>query len=257
MTLLGSSRQPFLGLALAAAFGIALGDLIHPPGQMLTIAIAAAGVCALSLVRWPNVPVTYILVCCSFLLVHNLRTSATPGLLLSSLLGERPRVITATGAVVSEPKVAENGIASFLLRLNSIELGGRTEPSDATILIRWKGSAVFGDELRLFGMAAPIAPPRNPGEFDMRAYLARRDVRRVLFVRYPEEGVLLRAGGGNPILRVAQQSRNWLQGILCRGLDDSPDVRDFISGITLGLRHQTPEDIEEPFQQTELFICLR
>ena len=27
-------------------------------------------------------------------------------------------------------------------------------------------------------------------------------------------------------------------------------MRDFISGIALGLRHQTPEDIEEPFQQT-------
>src|ERR1700704_3179706 len=219
MTLPGTSRLPFLGLALASALGIALGDLIHPPGQVLTIAIVAAGVCALSLIWWPNILVTYLFVCCSFLLVHNLRTSATPGLSLSYRLGERPRVITATGAMVSEPKVAENGIASFLLRLNSIELEGRVESSDATILIRWKGSVVFGDELRLFGMAAPIAPPRNPGEFDMRAYLARRDVHRVLFVRYPEDGVLLRAGGGNPILRVAQQSRNWLQGILCRGLD--------------------------------------
>jgi ComEC/Rec2-related protein len=129
-------------------------------------------------------------------------------------------------------------------------LEGRTEPSDATILVRWKGSAVFGDELRLSGFISPIDPPRNPGEFDMRAYLERRDVRRVLFVSDQEGGVLLGRGGGNPILRMAQQSRNWLQSVLCRGLDDSPEVKEFISGITLGLRHQTPEDIEEPFQQT-------
>src|SRR4029077_19954628 len=101
-----------------------------------------------------------------------------------------------------------------------------------------------------FGMAEPISPPRNPGEFDMRSYLRRRDVRRTLFVRYAEDGVLLHHDGGNPILRAAQASRAWMQKILCRSLEDSPDVQNFVSGIALGLRHQTPEDIEEPFQQT-------
>src|SRR5204862_3568531 len=52
------------------------------------------------------------------------------------------------------------------------------------------------------------------------------------------------------ILRAAQKSRAWMRNALSRGLDDSPEVQDFLSGIVLGLRHQTPEDIEEPFQQT-------
>jgi len=84
----------------------------------------------------------------------------------------------------------------------------------------------------------------------MRSYLARQDVRRSLFVRYPEDGVLIRKGAGNPIFRAAQESRAWMQTAICRGLDDSPQVQNFLSGIALGLRHQTPEDIEEPFQQT-------
>jgi ComEC/Rec2-related protein len=75
-------------------------------------------------------------------------------------------------------------------------------------------------------------------------------VRRSLFVRYTEDGVVIRKGAGNPILRAAQQSRACIQRAICRGLDDSPDVQNFLSGIALGLRHQTPEDIEEPFQQT-------
>ena len=41
-----------------------------------------------------------------------------------------------------------------------------------------------------------------------------------------------------------------MQNALCRGLEDAPEVQNFLSGIVLGLRHQTPEDIEEPFQQT-------
>src|SRR5438270_7589262 len=40
-----------------------------------------------------------------------------------------------------------------------------------------------------------------------------------------------------------------MQTAICRGLDDSPQVQSFLSCIALGLRHQTPEDIEEPFQQ--------
>jgi len=104
--------------------------------------------------------------------------------------------------------------------------------------------------LRLFGNAEVIPPPRNPGEFDMRSYLARRDVLRLLFVRYAEDGALIRRGGGNSILRAAQKSRAWMQSALCRGLENAPEVQNFLSGIVLGVRHQMPEDIEEPFQQT-------
>jgi competence protein ComEC len=113
-----------------------------------------------------------------------------------------------------------------------------------------RGVPEFGDELKLAGIADVIAPPRNPGEFDMRSYLMRRDIRRILFIRYSEDGTLIRHGGGNPILRAAQRSRAWMQSALCRGLEDAPEVTSFLSGIVLGLRHQTPEDIEEPFQQT-------
>src|SRR5439155_11898406 len=67
---------------------------------------------------------------------------------------------------------------------------------------------------------------------------------------YSEDGVLVRHVGGNQILRSAQTSRAWMQSALCQSLDDAPDVQTFISGITLGLRPPTPEDIEEPFQQT-------
>src|SRR5438046_1457677 len=40
-----------------------------------------------------------------------------------------------------------------------------------------------------------------------------------------------------------------MQNALCRGLDDAPEVKSFISGSVLDIRHETPEDIEEPFQQ--------
>ena len=250
MKLLGAPRQPFVGLAVMAGLGITLADFFPLfPSALLVTAIAIV-ICTIVVLRWPGLVATYVIVGSGFFLLHNFQTSNTEGQRIAAQLGDRPRVLTATGYVISEPKVAPNGFATFLLKLESIKLEDRKQSTRAIWQIRWRGTPDFGDELRLFGTAEPIAPPRNPGEFDMRSYLARRDVRRMLFVRYPEDVTVIRQGGGNPILRLAQKSRTRMQNALCRGLENAPGVRNFLSGIVLGLRHQSPEDIEEPFQQT-------
>src|SRR6266853_3506456 len=250
MKLISAPRQPFVGLALMAATGIIAAEVFPLPSVAVTATAIILSLCILALFCWPRLLATYGTIGASFFLLHNFQTRNTEGQQLADELGNRPRVVTATGCVISEPKIAPSGFATFLLKLKSIELEGRKQSTHAIWQVRWKGVPEFGDELKFFGTAEPIPPPRNPGEFDMRSYLARRDVRRLLFVRYPEDGALIRHGGGNPIMRAAQKSRAWMQSALCRGLEDAPDLQSFLSGIVLGLRHQTPEDIEEPFQQT-------
>lgn len=250
MKLLSGPRQPFVGLALTAGLGITLADFL-PLSQVALVATGVVlGICALFALCRPSLIAGYAIVGVCFFLLHSFRTTDTAGRRLAVQLGDRPRAVSVTGSVTSEPKIAPGGFMTFLLKLESVEFQGRNQPSNATWFVRWRGAPEFGDELKLFGMAHPIDPPRNPGQFDMRSYLARHDVFRELFVRYEEDGVLARHGGGNPILRAAQRSRAWLQSALCRGLERAPDVQNFISGIALGLRRQTPEDIEEPFQQT-------
>ena len=242
-------RQPFIALALAAATGIIAADFfpVRPPA---VAAFLIVGATVPFILRWPNLASTYALVGFGFFLVHSFQIRETPGLRLAARLGERARILGATGFVTSEPKTNTNGFTTFLFKLESIQFEGKTFANNATLLVRWPGNPELSDELRIFGVAEPIEPPRNPGEFDMRSYLARQDIYRSLFVRYVEDGVLLQRGAGNPVLVAAQKSRRWMQAALCRGLDDSPDVENFLNGIVLGLRHQTPEDIEEPFQQT-------
>jgi competence protein ComEC len=250
MKLLSAPRQPFVGLAAMAGLGIIVAEFFPLASSVLAVTAIIIVLCAVALLRWPGLAATYVIVGAGFFLLHSLQTSNTEGQQIAARLGDRPRVVTASGFVISEPKTAPNGFATFLLKLDSIELEGIEQPTRGVWQVRWRGTPEFGDELRLFGKAEVIAPPRNPGEFDMRSYLARRDVRRMLFVRYPEDGTLIRHAGGNPILRAAQTSRSWMQNALCRGLDDAPNVQNFLSGIVLGVVHQTPEDIEEPFQQT-------
>src|SRR4029434_10237824 len=211
-------RQPFVGLSLMAALGIVVADFVPVPEFQWLFWALGFVLIALVLFGEPNIAFTYLLVGCGFFLIHNFRTRDTTGLRLAADLTERPRVVTAIGFVTSEPKIATNGFATFLFKLESIEFEGETRSTSASLFVRWRGNPEFGDELKLSGIAEPISPPRNPGEFDMRAYLARQDVRRSLFVRYAEDGALLRKDAGNPILRAAQKSRAWMQGVICRGL---------------------------------------
>src|SRR6184192_444123 len=250
MKFLNAPRQPFVGLSLAAAIGITIADVFLLPGAALVSVTIILAICTVIVACRPTLVATYAIVGVGFFLLHNLEANNTEGQRLADELGGRPRVVTAIGSVITEPKVAPSGFATFLLKLKSIEFEGRKQPTRAVWQVRWKGAPEFGDELKLFGIAEVIEPPRNPGEFDMRSYLASHDVRRMLFVRYTEDGTVIRHGGGNPILRLAQKSRTWMQNALCRGLENAPEVRNFLSGIVLGLRHQSPEDIEEPFQQT-------
>jgi predicted membrane metal-binding protein len=240
-------RQPFLGLAISATIGILIADR-WPDCSVNVIGVIAALAAAAWFSRQSLV--IYGLIALGFFFLHSARTTDTPGLVLARSLGEGPQPVTVRGAVISEPRGSERGAASFLLEAESIEIEGATRPCRAKFFVRWRQPVEFGDDVRLFGTAQKIEGPRNPGEFDMRAYLAREDVHRALIVRYAENGMVLSHGGGNRLLRAAQKSRGWMEATLRNGLENSPDVTSSINGMVLGLRHQTAEDIEEPFQQT-------
>ena len=243
----GVMRQPFVGLVLAAVIGIVAADYFPAiTGPILFIAILGA----LAGLRWSFAPLVFALVGATFFALHSARITNTPGDELVQIAGAETRPANVIGIVTTEPKIEATGNASFLLRLHKARINGQDFQTNATVFVRWRGRPNVGDELALFGTFQPIEPPRNPGEFDMRAYLARRDVKNLFIVRYPENGRILAPGSGFSILRVAARSREWMQRMLSRDLEDSPDVVSLICGTSLGLRHQTHDDIEEPFQQT-------
>lgn len=239
-------RQPFVGLALAAVAGILAAEVYpHPTMAVWFFPLAA-------LFAWwrRNTAGTYLCASLVFFHLHAAQRTNSPGLRLARAWNQEPQAMAVGGWVVTEPTMSARGMASFHLRLLWYERDGVRHPVDTTILARWRGEPRYGDELQLFGVAQPIDGPRNPGEFDMRAYLARRDVRHVLITRYPENGRILRRDGGNRFLVAAQASRRWMQRALARGLEDSPDVAGLINAMVLGARDDTADEVEEQFQQT-------
>jgi hypothetical protein len=125
---------------------------------VLTIILA---ICIVVVARRPVLLATYVIVGIGSFLLHNFETSNTAGQQLADELGSRSRVVTATGCVITEPKAAPSGFATFLLKLKSIEFEGRKQSTHAVWRVRWKGIPEFGDELKLFGIAEVIAPPRK------------------------------------------------------------------------------------------------
>lgn len=240
-------RQPFVGLAFAASAGILVADLA--PNHSQIVVVTLLGMALIALISRRSSPV-YAVVTIGFFFRHSLAITDSPGLHLARELGDVPRPVTVGGSVESDPKISPRGSASFLLRTKFIEIDGETRRCNVRFFTRWRHAVEFGDEVKLFGTAEPIGAPRNPGEFDLQSYLARQDVHLALIVRYAENGLLLNHGGGNWILRAAQKSRDWMSSVLSRDLESSSDVTGSINGMVLGLRHQTAEDIEEPFQQT-------
>ena len=212
-------RQPFVGLVLAAIIGIVVADYF-PAISRPILFIAILG--ALAGLRWSYGPLVFVLVGTTFFALHSARITSTPADALAEIAGGLARPASVTGIVTTEAKIEATGNASFLMRMHQAKIAGQNFETNATVFVRWRGRPNVGDEVALFGTFQPIEPPRNPGEFDMRAYLARRDVKNLFIVRYPENGRILAPGSGFSVLRAAARSREWMQRILSRDLEDSP-----------------------------------
>src|SRR5512140_2392622 len=114
---LRAPRQPFVGLALMAAVGIIMAEVVPLAPTALVSAAIILAICVLVALCWPKFAATYLILAAGFFLLHKFATTNTAGQQLADKLGERPRVVTAVGCVIGEPKVASSGFATFLLKL--------------------------------------------------------------------------------------------------------------------------------------------
>ena len=120
MKLLSAPRQPFVGLTLMAATGIIVAEIVPLAPTALISAAIVLGICILIALCWPKLTATYLIVAAGFFLLHKFATANTAGQQLANKLGERPRIVTAVGCVITEPKIAPSGFATVLLKLKSM-----------------------------------------------------------------------------------------------------------------------------------------
>ena len=146
MSWLPRERQPFVGLAIAAAVGIVAADYF-PALNFLVVVIAVCG--ALFCLRWPFAPLVFSVVASAFFCVHSSRILSASAQALAEFAGNEIRAVSVTGSVATEPKIEPNGVATFLLELKDARLDDQIFATDAIVYVHWRGSAQVGDELAL------------------------------------------------------------------------------------------------------------
>ena len=244
------SRQPCLGILLWAVPGILLSDLLP---VSLPFAFLASLCFALSVFLGRRSLPFHLLILTFFLVRHDLDWRQNPGRLPAALLTQGSPLIHATGIVTTDPVPA--GYAShathsrFEFRVTRLTSANRAIKTTFPVQVYWTGPPpAWGDELSLTAAITAIPPPRNPGEFNLPSYLARRGIFAELSCNYPGECRLLAQGKGNPLLAWARTSRQFLQRRLTLGIDNDPEISGLIQTITLGLKQETSVADRELFQ---------
>src|SRR5439155_6516998 len=91
---------------------------------------------------------------------------------------------------------------------------------------------------------------RNPGEFDYAGLLRRRGIYSQVEVRFRNSARVTGHGFGNPLIASALSARDWMQKKMALGLEDAPEVAGLVQSIVLGLKRETPEELQRLFEKT-------
>jgi hypothetical protein len=79
MKLLSAPRQPFVGLALMAAVGIIVAELVPVRSTVLILVAIVLAICILVALCWPKLAATYLIVASGFFLLHKFTITNTAG----------------------------------------------------------------------------------------------------------------------------------------------------------------------------------
>jgi competence protein ComEC len=154
--------------------------------------------------------------------------------------------VALRGAALSDPKRTEEG-QQVLLSVSAVRRGGRWVPAEGTVLLKLPPYPAYSYGQRLEARGALQEPrgAQRPGEFDYRAYLARRGI--FALVDGPQVRVLPGAAG-NGALRALLAFRGRCQAALLRAL---PEPQSSLAvGILLGLQASIPDDVYATFSAT-------
>lgn len=241
-------RQPLTGVTMSAMLGIVIADWWAAPLWAICILCALAGI---ALALRPRTSTCWLFAVIVFFTLHTLREHHSPAAALARELADENRVVRATGIVWSEPTAPRSGPARFRLKVDTIQIDGTERVTDLGVNANWLGETpTYGDRVEITGSAKNIGARRNPGEFDLAAYLRREGIYSEIRTRYASDCRILGHGYGNGAQRFAFVARHWVQTQLELDLKDAPQIAGLIGSMVLGLKSETPLEVKELFQRT-------
>ena len=241
-----------LGPALAAVLGILLAEYLSLPVAWL---LAIAGLSLVAALLRLGTPTLLIAVASAFSLAHTWQWRDEPARQWAQKIAPEPREVRITGTVTDEPKENPPGIFRAPIRVERWQLDGERIDLTSQVVVRWSAPKVprYGDRWEITGVVSRIPPPRNPAEFDAADWWGRRGVFLEMRGSKDEPARLMARNQGSSIRSAALEARAWMLRTLGLGLDNAPQIRALIAGLTLGARDTGADEFADAFRQTGTF----
>src|SRR5215831_1372490 len=238
-------RAPCAGLLLSAIIGILVSDA--QPGCWILWAVAslfpAVLVCKIN-----SSILVYSLLLLLFASWHGFQIVTNPGYQRSLYAISDTSEHTVTLLVHAEPKVDEYlATQKFVALVTCID----NQPSNFEVAAECPGQPfAYGDELIAQGKFSLPWTSMNPGEFDYRAYLRRKNIYLVFRSHHGLPAEIVAHDKGNPFVAAVVSLRHQLANILEEGLQDDAEVAQTIQGLVLGARSETSSELKKLFEET-------
>ncbi len=241
---------PLFFAALSAGLGVIIADSVPAPlAAFLGLTTAALvggylypikGAAIQRLLLW-------LFILNSAAALHYRRHVLSPSRLPVHLLTRGvPTTVSLTGRVLNVPDDAKR----FRLAVQSANPSAPI-PARCEVLVQWKGAPPeCGDLVRCRAQIQPIAPARNPGQFDAARFFMRQNLWVEAVVRRDADGEILlpnvhwqiQTWAASRALAISQQLR--------RGIEDRPQVHALISSMVLGVHAGSLMEMRPWFRDT-------
>jgi competence protein ComEC len=249
-----SYRRPALYVLVFLLLGILLGNYLNPPIFLCWVFLVLSLFIAILLYLKDKslslkilIPLIIVV---GGLLRYEIKTREFPANHIKNFAGLNRRV-TIEAQICAEPDVRDTK-TYLALSAKRIDPGvGWLETSGKIRLTITKPTFAFdyGDLIRYSGYLNIPFSSRNPGGFDYRDYLARKEIFATMSVRFPEDIEVLSPGGGSPFIsKIIIPLRGKL--IETYSYLPSPETRALLAGFILGERRDIPKEIYEMFRRT-------
>ncbi len=238
-------RAPCAGLLLSAIIGILLSDV--QPGCWVIWAVASLFPAVL-ICKINSSLLVYSLILLLFASWHGYQIATNTGYQRSLHTISDTSEHTVTLLVQAEPKVDEYlSTQKFVALVTCID----NNPSNFQVSAECPGEPfAYGDELIAQGKFSLPWTSMNPGEFDDRAYLKRKNIYLNFRSHHGLPAEIIAHGRGNPFFAAVISLRHRLANILQEGLQDDAEVAQTIQGLVLGGRSETSSELKKLFEET-------
>lgn len=241
-------RLPFLGLLLAAIAGILFSDFADWPSGVFFGLSALFLLLALFRARGQWI---FLSVACAFACVHVWQTRESTSQALAALVKDGRFLVVARGSVSSDPAPYGAAHVRFTMRVETLEIEGKAlRPSASVAVVTPAPAPAQGDHVTVTGSLQVIAPPRNPGEFHAKEWMARNGVTCQIEVAAAGDLTIDRKAPEYGLTSIANRSRKWMEQTLRLGISEDPVVCDFLAGMVLGVTTSIPDTLQQEFRNT-------